>query len=583
LHKKTLSLSIFYNLFDRRLWLPPGFLKRQGVIIVESKSIQPRGSNVGPVGQTLLLLRLFGQMQVHDGCGRDILPRSRKTRAVLAVLALAAPKPVLRSRLTELLWSRRAREQARGSLRQAVHELQRSLGEAAGVMLQADRNHLSLSDDGLWVDVRVLAGATVADAAPLELFRPTLLDDLDGLDPAFDGWLTDQRQRAAQVALVLAETALASANEIDLRIAVAERLLTIERAHERAWQTLIRAYLEQGNQAAARLAFERCLTSLSSAGFSPSRETEALFHSTSHAPTGATSHVARKAIRLCVLPPRVLDRSVTDDLLPGLAEEITLAVSRFRWIACFVETPQQSAADYVLDSTLQRSGNRMRVIVRLLDISAGNDIIWARRFDREVDDVLQLQGELASEISAQIDPELLLGEGERRAAGDSRGMSAFDLTLRAIPAIYRLEPIGFHAAGELLSAAAAMEPGNAAAHAWWAYWHLFLVGQAWGKDPADATIRAGALAERAVTLDPGDARALALVGHVRGFLYKHAEEACTLHERALSLNPYLPFAWCFSGLAHIATLVVMKQRSSILRVPITYLHMIRTRSSLTWL
>ena len=74
----------------------------------------------------------------------------------------------------------------------------------------------------------------------------------------------------------------------------------------------------------------------------------------------------------------------------------------------------------------------------------------------------------------------------------------------------------------MLAAALAIEPGNAAAHAWWAYWHLLLVGQGWATDPVAATQRAGELAERAVTLDPGDARALALVGHVRGFLYKRA-------------------------------------------------------------
>jgi tetratricopeptide (TPR) repeat protein len=65
-----------------------------------------------------------------------------------------------------------------------------------------------------------------------------------------------------------------------------------------------------------------------------------------------------------------------------------------------------------------------------------------------------------------------------------------------------------------------------------------------------ATQRAGELAERAVTLDPGDARALALIGHVRGFLHKRPEEARALHERAISLNPNLPLAWCFSGFAH---------------------------------
>jgi tetratricopeptide (TPR) repeat protein len=205
---------------------------------------------------------------------------------------------------------------------------------------------------------------------------------------------------------------------------------------------------------------------------------------------------------------------------------------------------------YLLDSTLQRSGKRVRIIVRLLDLFAGSDVIWARRFDRELDDVLMVQGELAAEVAAQIDPELLLREGERRISGEPGEATAFDLTLRAIPAIYRLDPIGFHTAGDLLSAAAAMEPGNAAAFAWWAYWHLFLVGQAWAKDPGGAKLRAGELAERAVTLDPGDARALTLVGHVRGFLHKRAEEACALHERALSLNPNLPLAWCFSGLAH---------------------------------
>ena len=65
-----------------------------------------------------------------------------------------------------------------------------------------------------------------------------------------------------------------------------------------------------------------------------------------------------------------------------------------------------------------------------------------------------------------------------------------------------------------------------------------------------AVRRAGELAERAVTLDPGDARALALVGHVRGFLHKRGEEARALHERAISLNPNLPLAWCFSGVAN---------------------------------
>ena len=69
-----------------------------------------------------------------------------------------------------------------------------------------------------------------------------------------------------------------------------------------------------------------------------------------------------------------------DALLPGLAEEITAAVSRFRWISCFADAPHANqtappqrdpAVVYLLDSTLQRSGKRMRIIVRLLDLHAG--------------------------------------------------------------------------------------------------------------------------------------------------------------------------------------------------------------------
>ena len=135
--------------------------------------------------------------------------------------------------------------------------------------------------NGLWVDVGVVAGATVTDPAGLQVFRPTLLDDLDGLDPAFDGWLEEQRQRVTQLALSVTEAVLAAESETKARIAAAERLLTIDRAHEGAWQALIRAHLELGDRAAARLAFERCSTTLSHAGLAPSRETEALVRSTS--------------------------------------------------------------------------------------------------------------------------------------------------------------------------------------------------------------------------------------------------------------------------------------------------------------
>ena len=129
-------------------------------------------------------------------------------------------------------------------------------------------------------------------------------------------------------------------------------------------------------------------------------------------------------------------------------------------------------------------------------------------------------------------------------------MTAQDLLLQALPAIYRLERDSFLDARRLLEMSLRADPGSSVAHGWLAYWDLLYVGQGWADDPAASTAEAARLAERAVMLDPGDARALTLAGHVRGFLGRHPEEASALHERAIALNPNLAIAWCFSGLAH---------------------------------
>ncbi len=435
--------------------------------------------------------------------------------------------------------------------------------------MQTRRNDVALLDERVWVDARVLAQATVSHPAGLDLFQTTMLDDLSGLDPAFDRWLADKRESVTRGARVVAEGVLAAQNEAKGRIAAAERLLFIDRGHEGAWQALIRAHCVQGDRASARLAFEHCVETLAHAGLTPSHETQSLIGSMVPVrlpvDRGPSQASATGGIRLAVLPPRPLDSDGLNGLFVGLAEEITAALSRFRWISSVATGPLATGADggslagpngqpldldFVLDSTVQRGGDRVRVIIRLLDVQSGGQVVWARCFDRELSDALTLQSEIAAETAAQIDPELLLHEAERRNSRVQHHPTAHDFVLRAIPAIYRLEPSGFRAAGETLAAAVALEPSNAAAHAWWAYWHLFLVGQGWAADRGAATLRAGDLAERAVTLDPGDARAMALVGHVRAFLYKRAEEGCALHERALSLNPNLPLAWCFSGLAH---------------------------------
>ena len=544
-----------------------------------------RDKSGGPdpqVGQTLLRLRLFGHMRAEDGEGRSILPRTRKTRAVLAILALSSPRPVLRLQLTGLLWSQREKDQARASLRQAVHELQDTLSVSMTRLLVAERHHLALKSEGVWVDVLDATRVEGANADSLDSFLSPLLADLVGLDPGFDQWLQAEQKRLLGIARVIGDHVLADQADEAGRQAIATQLVTIDPLNETAWRAMMRGMADLDDRAGAMDAYDRCRAALASVGdLRPSVETEELAarirSQSAGTPVAATQATAgpasatdpagmepKQGVRLGIAPLRPIGAAQNEELSLGLAEEVTTALSRFRWISC-ISGPSWAALsgerrpdqlwsaldlDFVLDGTIQQIADRVRITVRLMDMRAAGAVIWAHRFDRLMTDPLALQDEIGSAIVAQLDPALLIHEGERTAARPPRNPTTREMVLQALPPVYRLERQGFHEAGRLLENAVAADPSAAVAHAWLAYWHLFLVGQGWASDPGAAAERAGQLAERAVTLDPSDARALTLAGHVRSFLGKRPADGCALHDRAIALNPNLALAWCFSGFAH---------------------------------
>jgi DNA-binding SARP family transcriptional activator/TolB-like protein len=530
-------------------------------------------------------------MAAEDANGKSVLPRTRKTRALLAILAMASPKPVLRQHVASLLWSRREQEQARGSLRQSVHELQDTLGPVWSHLFVTDRHHLSLRGAALEVDAQTLSHPTCISPEILDRFEGVLLEDLNGLDPAFDRWLDAERLRFQRIGRTIGESLLAKCNDPVSSIEAAEQLLAIDRMHEGAWRAIIRSHSQQGDIGAALAAYDRCRSALAGNGDGRvSAETEELVKRIqSQAGWGrspeqvdpvplvgaepfaatvprTTPRRARTTLRLRVAPLRTIGAETDDGFAVGLAEEISAGLSRFRWISCIPGTiwpnvpaggdpPAGTAAvleaDLVLDGTIQYGPGRVRIIVRLIDMRADGEIAWAGRFDRPMTDPLSMQDELGATIVAQVDPELMKHEGRRTAGTVSNDLTAQDLLLQALPAIYRLERSSFLDARHLLEASLHADPASSVAHGWLAYWNLLYVGQGWAPDPAKASAEAARLAEHAIMLDPGDARAMTLAGHVRGFLGKHPEEAIALHDRAIALNPNLAIAWCFSGLSYV--------------------------------
>jgi DNA-binding SARP family transcriptional activator/TolB-like protein len=544
-------------------------------------------------GHAIVRLRLVGQMDAWAVSGENVLPTGRKTRALLAAIALSAPRPALRGRLAELLWSRRPEEQARASLRQEIQLLLRALTPAKTEILRVTRDHLSLMPGVVWIDAEEITRGANSRPAALALLDGELLEDLEGVDPAFDMWLTGERERLRDRARGMAEVLLREPNQPDAIIAAAQRLLQIDRAHEEAWRALMRAHADQGERGMAIQAYDRCRAVLADLlDAEPSAETQSLLQeirgpSSKRLPTRpphpvperateeepeltATTSIAerspRTGARICVLPLRCV--GLSDDIAylgPSLANEITTALSRFRWMSVVSSNALVQMArdnhvtatirrprdiDFLLDGAIQRSRNNLRVTLRLLDLRQDNQVVWARRFDRPADDPLVTQEEISGEVAAQIDPVMLAIEVKRALTHPTESSSAYDLILSAAPLIVRLERGGFTRAGEFLARAASLEPDHAAAHAWHAAWHVLLICQGWASDPGRAGARAIELAERAIVLDPFSAGVFAVAGHVRAIVQRNPQEAVALHERALELNPNFAVAWVLSAISN---------------------------------
>src|SRR5579863_622391 len=376
-------------------------------------SHRPSGHITPPnsAGHVVVRMRLIGQMEAWTLTSENVLPAGRKTRALLAVIALSSPRPALRGRLAELLWSRRPEEQARASLRQEIHRLLESLAPAGAEILTVTRDHLSLRPGLVWIDVEEVMRATTDQPASLSLLDGDLLEDLDGIDPTFDAWLTTERERLRDRARNVAEALLREQVEPEAAIPAAQRLLQIDRAHEGAWRALMRAHAARGERGMAIQAYDRCRAVLADLlDAAPSPETQKLLAeirgpSGSRMPLRPPAPPPQPSAPPVVVtedstePPPVLEPRMQEirptrggahvgvmplqlvgtteeesHLAPGLAEEITTALARFRWIfvvasnslARFAADTRDETAirrtfgiDFLLDGSIQRVRNRL--------------------------------------------------------------------------------------------------------------------------------------------------------------------------------------------------------------------------------
>lgn len=269
---------------------------------------------------------------------------------------------------------------------------------------------------------------------------------------------------------------------------------------------------------------------------------------------------------MAVLPFRSIGMPVGHGIALGMAEELSAALCRFRAprlvaTATFWDGTGSAAdalarcrtyqLDYVIDGTIQVIDNRVQVNVTLLDVVLDFELTWAAQFEGRLDDLFSLQHRIASETVAQVDPELFQRASAFEVPASTEVAAAHHAVLTAIQSVFRLDRANFLRARDLLEQAIALDPDYAAAHAWLAYWGIMAIGLGWVDNPREVAALASDAAGRAVQLDPLDARALALAGHVKAYLQHDVRSALNLHARAIELNPNLPIAWTLSSWSKI--------------------------------
>jgi adenylate cyclase len=197
------------------------------------------------------------------------------------------------------------------------------------------------------------------------------------------------------------------------------------------------------------------------------------------------------------------------------------------------EIAEALGVSYIVDGSIQRSSNRIRINVRLVDTK--NDVqVWSERFDREIEDVLVLQGEVAATVAATIGGRVEATRARQRI--DSNGVKSYDRLLQALALYYKVSRDACEKAQHLLEEALSIEPDNARANVLLAAVHSMMSWSFWAEDNDEAQRLSVEFGRKSIELDDTDSLAHALFAEI---LFDDGQnELAEFHfQRALSLNP----------------------------------------------
>lgn len=534
-------------------------------------------------------IRLLGGLEVTSPEHRQVRFTTRKTSLLFAALVLGGSRGYRREQLSEAFWPGRRNGQARNSLRQALVDIRRSFpaSKDATVYIDGDQEAVALvagpddADISIF-DLKLEGGRTTDLAFAADLYRGEVLagDAIpDGLDEWFRPHQSKYQRKAQQLVerLSLALSGPGSAEETACE-GLAERLLASDPTVEAAHRALMRIHALRGHENAVLRQFESCRallkkhlraepeaqTAFLAASLRSLEETEYQRTAPSldvvsqpQVLSVPTKHHDRASV--AVLPFQDLSGDTEQEYFAdGIVEEIIIALAHFRHLYVIARnssfTYKGQAVDikqvgreldvrYVVEGSVRRTGDRLRIAGQLIDTSTGAHL-WADRFDGTLADVFDLQDQVASSIVGAITPKVEEAEIERAKRKPTESLDAYDYYLRGLAVFDRTITVRstIDDALGLFMKAIDRDPEFAMAHARAARCYATRKSNGWMIDRAQEIAEATRLARRAVELGRDDAIALSYGGYVLGYVGGDLDDSAACIDRALALNPNLAAA-----------------------------------------
>ncbi len=527
---------------------------------------------------------MLGGLELIATDGARVPISNKKALGLIAYLVFSPGMAASRDKIVGLLWGDRDIEHAQNSLRQTLTGLRRDLGPRGLDFLEIDRDRVALRPEAIAIDTGEFEHAAAArDAGDWEraalLYRGPFLDGFFIRAEEFERWSKGERDRLLELAIGVHER-LAQGASVAARVEYARRLVALDPTRENSHGVLIAALAEAGKPDQAIRQYEACREMLAREfGAMPKARTEAIKANIAAVQTAPVAPEARVQPRdwpsppekpsIAVLPFVNMSGDPAQDYFgDGITENIIAALSRFRDLFVIArdstfaykgkpvkiqEVSRELGVHYVLEGSVQKSHDRIRINAQLIDGATGRHL-WAEHFDRLIEDIFAIQDDVTEMIVGAL---ATVYGGRLRKAWQGRvekpgprHFQAYDHFQRGIDLFNRFTREDVARARECFHQAVDLDSSFGKPYAKIAWTHLCDVSLGWSEDPADSMAKALEFATLAIARDDDEAWGhWALAGH--HMLCARHDRAIAAYEKAMEINPndadvLNDFGWCLS-------------------------------------